>query len=227
MILNFNRISTRQNNVIAIDIEQLIIAGWTGRNAEAIEHHIDELGKLGIAPPSKTPLFYRVSAANLIQGATLAVLGSDTSGEVEPVIVAMKDGLWIGIGSDHTDRAAEAHGVALSKQLCGKPVGGNAWRFDEVEAHWDELIIRSWATIEEQRVLYQDSSVSELRTPRDLIQKYSGSDSLPAGTVMFCGTPKTIGDIRPATQYEMEIHDPVLNRSLQYSYAVTELPIVS
>jgi len=29
---------------------QFVIAGWTGRNAEAIEHHIQELAALGIAP---------------------------------------------------------------------------------------------------------------------------------------------------------------------------------
>ena len=60
---------------------------------------------------------------------------TDSSGEIEPVIVAMTDGLWLTIGSDHTDRKAEAQGVALSKQLCAKPVGKDLWRLDEVVGH--------------------------------------------------------------------------------------------
>ena len=54
------------------------------------------------------------------------MLGPDTSGEVEPVVVALADGLWIGLGSDHTDRKAETMGIALSKQLCGKVMGAGA-----------------------------------------------------------------------------------------------------
>ena len=139
----------------------------------------------------------------------------------------MADGLWIGIGSDHTDRKAEAAGIALSKQLCGKPVGTQLWSYADVEDHWDELSLRSWATIDGQRVLYQDSKVSTLRTPRDLIRKHTGADTLPAGTLMFCGTPGAIGGIRPASRFEMELVDPVLKRSLTHGYDIPVLPVVS
>jgi hypothetical protein len=205
----------------------LIIAGWAGRNAAAIEHHIEELAALGVPRPSTTPLYYRVAAQTVTQADRLVVLGPDSSGEVEPVVVAMADGLWIGIGSDHTDRKAEASGIALSKQLCGKPVGTLLWSYADVEGHWDELVIRSWATIDGERVLYQDSSVSTLRTPRDLITKHTGTGMLPAGTLMFCGTPGAIGGIRPATRFEMELKDPVLNRSLTHGYDIEVLPVIS
>jgi 2-keto-4-pentenoate hydratase/2-oxohepta-3-ene-1,7-dioic acid hydratase in catechol pathway len=89
------------------------------------------------------------------------------------------------------------------------------------------MVIRSWATIDGERVLYQDNSISALRTPRDLIQRSSSRDTLPAGTVMFCGTPGTMGGIRPGTRFEMELRDPVLNRSLTHSYDVEVLPVVS
>jgi hypothetical protein len=78
---------------------------------------------IGPRPPSSVPVFYRISTANLLQAACLEVIGPDTSGEAEPVIVAMQDGLWLGVGSDHTDRKAETMGIALSKQLCAKVVG--------------------------------------------------------------------------------------------------------
>ena len=227
MFLQLNRIVKDRNDHVGVEIDSLIIAGWAGRNAAAIEHHIEELAALGIPRPSTTPLYYRVAAQTVTQSSRLVVLGPDSSGEVEPVLVAMADGLWIGIGSDHTDRKAEASGIALSKQLCGKPVGTQLWSYADIEGHWDELVIRSWATIDGERILYQDSSISTLRTPRDLIRKQTGTDMLPAGTLMFCGTPGAIGGIRPAARFEMELRDPVLNRSLTHGYDIEVLPVVS
>ncbi|MBN8984484.1 MAG: DUF2848 family protein, partial [Rhizobiales bacterium] len=124
-------------------------------------------------------------------------------------------------------RKAETFGIALSKQLCGKPVGRQLWSYAEIEGHWDDLVLRSWANIDGQRVLYQESAVSSLRTPRDLIRKYANADTLPAGTLMFCGTPGAIGGIRFAARFEMELHDPVLKRSLTHGYDIDVLPVVS
>jgi Protein of unknown function (DUF2848) len=227
MFLQFNRITKDRSDTVGVEVDTLIIAGWAGSNAAAIEHHIEELAALGIPRPSTTPLYYRVAATTLTQSGRLAVLGPDSSGEVEPVVLAMADGLWIGVGSDHTDRKAEASGIALSKQLCGKPVGTQLWSYGDVEGHWDELIIRSWATIGGERMLYQDSPISTLRTPRDLIRAHTGTDMLPSGALMFCGTPGAIGGIRSATRFEMELTDPVLNRSLTHSYDIEVLPVVS
>ena len=50
---------------------------------------------------------------------------------------------------------------------------------------------------------------------------------MPAGTLMFCGTPGAIGGIRPAARFEMELHDPVLKRSLTHGYDIDVLPVVS
>ena len=226
-MLTLERISKAGRDRIAVAIEHLIIAGWAGRDAAAIEHHIEELAALGIPRPSTTPVYYRVAAATLTQAERVVVLGPDSSGEVEPFIVSLADGLWVGLGSDHTDRKAEAVGIALSKQLCGKPVGTQVWRYEEVEPHWDQLILRSFATIDGARVLYQESAVSSLRTPRDLIRKLSGTDTMPAGSAMFCGTPGAIGGIRPGTRFEMELEDPVLGRTLRHAYYIEVLPVVS
>ena len=227
MLLQFDRIAKDRTDRVGIEIGSLVIAGWAGRDAAAIDHHIAELAALGIPRPSTTPLYYRVAAQTLTQDSRLTVLGPDSSGEVEPVIVAMADGLWVGIGSDHTDRKAEASGIALSKQLCGKPVGPRLWSYADVEGHWDDLVLRSWATIDGERVLYQESPISSLRTPRHLIRRYTGADMLAAGTLMFCGTPGAIGGVRRGTRFEMELKDPVLSRSLTHSYDVDVLPIVS
>jgi hypothetical protein len=152
-MLQFTRHSKAGSQPVAYASTQLVIAGWAARDEAAVKHHIEELAEIGVPPPSSVPLFYRTAASLLTQSERMEVLGPDSSGEVEPVIVSMDDGLWLTIGSDHTDRKAEAQGVALSKQLCGKPVGRDLWRLDEVAAHWDELQMRSFAAIDGRRQL--------------------------------------------------------------------------
>jgi hypothetical protein len=177
--------------------------------------------------PSSVPVFYRIGTANLTQGPRLQVLGPDTSGEVEPVIVALNDGVWLGLGSDHTDRKAETMGIALSKQLCGKPLGNTLWSFDEVADHWDRLIVRALATIDGQRVKYQEGPLSAMRHPSELIAKIEPAAALSPGTIMFCGTLGAIGGIRPAARFEMVLEDPVLSRSMSHAYDIEVLPVVS
>lgn len=226
-MLNFERIWQNRRDRIAVQIETLIVAGWTGRDAAAIEHHIEELAAIGVARPSAVPLFYRIGNGQLSQSSHLQVLGPDTSGEVEPVIVSLADGLWVTLGSDHTDRKAEAAGVALSKQLCSKIVGTQLWRYDELAPHWDRLLLRSWATIGGERVLYQEGAVAAIRSPADLISRYRNEPSLPAGTLMFCGTLGAIDGVRPASRFEMELEDPVLGRKLAHGYDIEVLPVVA
>jgi hypothetical protein len=226
-MLSFDRFWSDRRDRIAVEIDTLIIAGWAGRDMAAIEHHIEELAAIGVPRPSSVPLFYRIGTGQLSQTTHLQVLGPDTSGEVEPVVVSLADGLWVTVGSDHTDRKAEAAGVALSKQLCSKVVATALWRYEEVAPHWDRLILRSWAVIDGQRVLYQEGAVSGLRSPDDLMQRYSNQATLPPGTLMFGGTLGAIGGIRPAARFEMEIEDPVLKRRIGHGYDIEALPVVA
>jgi hypothetical protein len=223
-MLHFERCTQRGRDAISVCIDHLIVAGWTGRDVPAIEHHIEELAALGVPRPSTTPLFYRLSTGLLTQTDSLQALGPDSSGEVEPVLVSLADGLWVGIGSDHTDRKAEAVGVALSKQMCGKVVGRQLWRFDELVGHWDSLIMRSWVTEDGTRTLYQEGTLAAMRRPEDLIDRAGG---IAAGSLMFCGTLGAIGGVRPAARFDMMLEDPVLQRSLQWGYSIEVLPVVS
>ena len=169
-------------------INNLVIAGWTGRNAAALEAHIKELEALGVRRPKNVPIFYRVAASLLTFDDAIEVVGDASSGEVEGVVYALADGLWIGVGSDHTDRKAEAIGVTLSKQMCGKPVGPKLWRYDEVAPHWEQPTLRSLIHVGNKRKLYQEGCIALMRTPEELIRLYSKGDRLAPGTAMFCGT---------------------------------------
>jgi hypothetical protein len=225
-MLLFERIASSLRDTVRPEIDTLVIAGWAGRDEAALAHHVEELAAIGVPRPSSMPVFYRVAAQTLTQAPVLQVLGPDSSGEVEPVIVALDDGLWLGLGSDHTDRRAETMGIALSKQLCGKPVSRTLWRLSEVEAHWDALAMRAHAVIDGERVLYQEGALASLRPPADLMARRPGGP-LPAGTAMFCGTLGAIGGIRPASRFEMELHDPVLGRTIAAAYDVEILPVIS
>ncbi len=200
-----------------VKVDNLVIAGWTGRDEVALRKHIKELEEIGVKPPKTTPIFYRVSSDLFTTASAIQVSGPDTSGEVEFVLLQKADGLWITLGSDHTDRKAETIGVSLSKQLCRKPIASDVWRYDEVKPHWEKLILRSWSDGE----LYQEGPVIAMRAPEDLLSRYP----LKAGWAMFCGTLAAKGGIRPAKVFRMELEDPVRKRSLKHEYRIEVLPV--
>ena len=211
---------------MAIAVRSLVIAGWTGRDADAIEAHIAELAAIGVPRPTTVPCFYRVAAALLTSDDAIEVPGTSSSGEVEFVLFASKRGLLVGVGSDHTDRQVETYSITVSKQMCAKPVAPAAWRHADVAGHWDELILRSWAVEDGDRRLYQEGPVAAMRTPEDLIARHlDGAHELPDGTAMFCGTLAVHGKVASAGRFEFEIEDPVLNRRISHGYDIRSLPI--
>ena len=227
MLLSFQLHSAQATQALQANFSQLVIAGWAGRDAAAIEHHIEELAAIGVPRPSAVPLYYRVAANQLTQHERVQVVGPDSSGEVEAFVFSV-DGTWyVSIASDHTDRKLEAHSVALSKQICVKPVARDAWRFDDVAAHWDQLQVRAWIEEGGAEVLYQDGTLASLRSANELISGYTAGQSMPDATGMTCGTVAVIGGIRPAPVFRMELHDPVLNRRINHRYAVDVLPEVA
>jgi hypothetical protein len=214
--------SERKLDISAID--KLVIAGWTGRNTAALEAHIRELEAIGVKRPKTVPIFYRVAAQLLTTAGAIQVMADKSSGEVEFVLYALDDGLWLGVGSDHTDRKAETLGVTLSKQMCGKPVGATLWRYDEVKPHWDKLVLRSFVSDGGSRRLYQEGPVTNMRAPEELIGLYTGGDRLAPGTAMFCGTFAVHGGISYSGRFDMELEDPVLGRKLTHGYRIVSLP---
>jgi hypothetical protein len=204
-------------------IKNLVVAGWTGRNVEALEAHIKELEALGVKRPKSVPIFYRNAVSLLTTAPEIQAVGDKSSGEVEFVLYALGDGMWIGVGSDHTDRKAETINVTLSKQMCAKPVGGTLWRYDEVKPHWDRLTLRSFVGEGGARRLYQEGPVTNMRAPEELIRLYAGGDKLTAGTAMFCGTFAVHGGFSYGGLFEMELEDPVLGRKLTHRYRTVSL----
>lgn len=213
---------------LPVTVDTLVIAGWTGRDAAAIEAHIIELEAIGVPRPTTVPLFYRVGTSLLTTADAIQVSNTESSGEVEFVLFGTPDGMVIGTGSDHTDREVESYSITVSKQMCAKPVSPEVWRFDEVADHFDDLMVRSWAVEGGERRLYQEGSVSAMLPPAKLIGLYlDGAAALPAGMAMFCGTLAVHGGVAAAPRFEFELEDPVLKRSIRHGYDVECLPVIT
>jgi len=209
---------------IPVQVSTAIIAGWTGRDQTALEEHITELEELGVQRPSSTPIFYRVSASRLTTAREIESTPS-SSGEVEAVLLHHAGRLWLGAGSDHTDRELETYSVAASKQLCEKPIASDYWAYDEVADHWDRLVIRSWIRTGSDEALYQEGTLEAL-LPADRLLALA-EPPLADGSLMFCGTVPARGGIRPAEEFRYELKDPVLGRTIASAYVMGVLPLIS
>jgi hypothetical protein len=211
---------------LTLAIDQAVIAGWTGRDPVARDKHIAELEAIGIARPASTPIYYRVAARRLTTSDSIEVSGTDSSGEVEFVLIGWQGRVFVGAGSDHTDRKVETYSVTVSKQMCDKPIASVLWELEDVIDHWDQMILRSFAFIDGARVLYQEGTLDAMLPVAELIRGGFGSATLPDGCAMFGGTFAAKGGIRPANRFEFELEDPVLKRVIQHGYDVVTLPVL-
>jgi hypothetical protein len=211
---------------LTLPIDQAVIAGWAGRDPVARDRHIAELEAIGIARPSTTPIYYRVAARRLTTADSIEVSGGNSSGEVEFVLIGWQGRIFVGAGSDHTDRKVETYSVTVSKQMCDKVVAPVLWEFEEVRGHWDRMILRSHALIDGARVLYQEGTLDGMLPVEELIARGFGDKGFPDGCAMFGGTFAAKGGIRPSSRFEFELEDPVLKRSIRHAYDVVDLPVL-
>ncbi|WP_299474457.1 DUF2848 domain-containing protein [uncultured Roseibium sp.] len=211
------------NGVLSCTPDRLIVAGWTGRDLSSVDHHIAELAELGVPAPSSVPLYYECAPALLTQESEIHALGTKTSGEAEPFLLRLNGQIWLGLASDHTDRALEAHSVAASKQICAKPVAETLWRFDEVEPNLDDYVLRSWIEEDGSWTLYQEGTLASILPLRHLIEGAGLTD----GSAMLCGTLPAIGGVRPSAGFRMSLSDPTNGQSIDWRYRTTNLRIIS
>jgi hypothetical protein len=211
---------------LTLPIDRAVMAGWTGRDPVARNKHIGELEAIGIARPATTPIYYRVAARRLTMADSIEVSGGETSGEVEFVLIGWEGRVFVGVGSDHTDRKVESYSVTVSKQMCDKPIASVLWELEDVAGHWDRMILRAFAWIGGARVLYQEGTLDSMLSVEELVHRGFGSAGLPDGCAMFGGTFAAKGGIRPASRFEFELEDPVLKRRIGHGYDVIELPVL-
>ena len=177
---------------LALHPARLIVAGYTARDEAAVTRHIEELAAIGVPPPASIPTFYDLDPALLSSGPRIEVAGDATSGEVEPVLVRHAGTYFLGVGSDHTDRALERGDVGTAKAACPKPVGVAVEEIgpDPSIPEWDAIEARS----EVDGVPYQAGPLSVLRHPAEVVERMTARLGEIAGDlVMFCGTLPLLG----------------------------------
>jgi hypothetical protein len=201
---------------------KLIMAGYTGRNQEEAQAHIDELKAHGIPAPDRIPTLYACAPALLTTEAEISVVGHDTSGEAEFVLLPSDGELLVGVGSDHTDRALEATDIPRAKQLCAKPMSSEVWRLAELIDHWDELLLRSWVGEDGAETLYQEGPLARLLPPEAILSTVMANTTEPiTGAIVFSGTLPIIGgQFVPAPLFRVQLADPIRGRSLECDYRV-------
>jgi hypothetical protein len=210
---------------LTLAIDRAVIAGWTGRDPLARDKHIAELEALGIARPATTPIYYRCSARRLTLEDAIEVCGNDSSGEVEFVLIGWQGRIFVGVGSDHTDRKVESLSVTVSKQMCDKPMASELWELEDVRDHWDQMILRSYVITAGRRQLYQEGTLDALLPVDELIKRGFEGGRLPDGCAVFGGTLAAKGGICPADRFEYELEDPVRKRTIRHAYDVITLPV--
>jgi hypothetical protein len=217
MTLEFRLLGTDSH--VDLEAPRLIIAGYTGRNAAAVAAHIEELAAIGIPPPASVPAFFELDPSLVTTEPVVKISGSNTSGEVEPVLIRHNGYHYLGVGSDHTDRDVERTDIAASKAACPKPVGQYVIALpDDLGAlDWDAIDVESDVDDEP----YQRGGLAVMRTPTDLLTRMTAtlgefSDDL----VMFCGTvPLLTGAFRPGRYWRVQLQLDS-DTSLTHSYEV-------
>jgi hypothetical protein len=204
-----------------IELEAVIVAGYTGRDREAVLHHIHELEQIGVPPPASVPFYWRFPSWLAMPTERVEVVGSGTSGEAEVVLLVDGDEILVTVGSDHTDRRAEAIDIGLSKAICPKPVAAKAWRAEELDGRWGDLVLRSWITENGAEVLYQEGPCSSLVAPLDLLAGIPFRR--PHRFALWTGTVSAIGGVRPSARFRAELADPGRGRSIGMTYDIVSL----
>lgn len=203
------------------EVKKIVNAGYTGRNQAAVQKHIDELREIGVPAPEKIPTYYPKAAALLTTDDGFDAVDEENTGEVEYVLLIDKDQIYVGVGSDHTDRALEKTNIPKAKQMCPNFISKHVWKYEDVKEQWDKMELRSWIGKEKQ--LFQETTLDAFMQPEELMRRVKEllGDKLEPGTVIFSGTVGALVDGYPfSDRFETQLYDPSCKRSLYCSYSI-------
>jgi hypothetical protein len=214
------------NRPLSFRYQRMVNAGYVGKNQDEVRRHIEELAAKGIPGPSSTPTLYPVVLNALTTEDEIQVYGDSSSGEVEYVLL-VKDAneVYVGLGSDHTDRFLEEVDIPRAKQICPNIMSRIVWPLAEVAEHWDELFMSSNVTHNGDRIRYQEGRLGLLLNPAELMEFVSGKlGGDLTETVIFSGTLGMLGgEFIYGERFFAELADPRLNRRLEVDYRVARL----
>ncbi len=194
-------------------------AGLTGRNADDVRKHIEELLESGIPVSPHVPTLYGVSDHLLTTCQSIQVHGQETGGEVEYVLLWHAGEVYITVGSDHTDYGLERHSGPKAKNVCPNIIAPVAWRYEDIAPHFDELVIEADIRINGEWSPYQRDVAGSLLPPSYWFENLSKLDLIQDGLILFSGTIPTINGLLFGDAYRIRIVDPVGGQNLEHEYS--------
>ena len=213
---------------VTFNVRRMVNAGYVGRDQAAVKAHIEELAREGIAPPPSVPMLFPVLTSTITTGSTIETVEDHTSGEAEFVLLLKGGKMWVGVGSDHTDRSLEARSMLNSKQVCPNVMSKDVWEFEEIKGHWDQIVLQSWTKPDwnSDAILYQKAPLAKILSAPELVDlvKSRMRDDDCEGLVIFSGTvPILTKEMIYGTYFRSELIDPVMNRQLTCEYSIDRL----
>jgi len=211
---------------LSFSVRRMVNAGFVGRDREAVRRHIEELKKEGVPAPEEAPTLYPVASYLITMEDVLEVVDESTSGEAEFVLLLENGKMYVGAGSDHTDRKLEASSIIKAKQICPNVLSSVVWPYEEVKEVWDALVLRSWVEKGGQRILYQETKLASIMSAEDILSfvRSKLKDGDLEGMVIYSGTVSALGgEVIYGEGFEVELHNPRANDSLWCKYKVTLL----
>jgi hypothetical protein len=227
-VRQFTVVEPAGERALEVDLKRCYNLGFTMRDPEKMQRHLEECYKLGIKELicERPPLVMPISAWAVLTDDHIDVQRPRTSGEVEIVTLADADGtVYVGVGSDHTDRSLEGIDIPWGKQVAPNVVAPVLWRWEDVEPHWDSISMECSVIDGGQEVAYQQAMVSEFWTPAEMLQGARESVVPVEGAViLFSGTVVSLEEkLRFAESWTIRMIDPVLDRTIEHTYTVTVL----
>lgn len=229
---------------IEVNVRTICLGRAAGRDLSAMKSVVEKARAKGFAMYD-VPNVCKKSRYLLTNEDTIEVQDRRTGGEVEYALISDRGRVLVTVGTDENDStliglSSEALGKvydpAKSKQMCPAVVARDVWSYDDVKDHWDQLRLRSRVMLdgdENSKRLYQDFPLASLRDPETNFKDFPWLRD--DGTVLLSGSFDAVPDI-PAKlfaatdkdgtfpdNFEIEIHDPVLNRTISHSFRIQHL----
>ncbi len=218
--------SKQERRQLTFNYRRMINAGYVGKNQEEVRRHIDELAAKGIPGPKSIPVLFPVVCHALTTDSVIEVYGSETSGEVEYVLCAVsEDEVYVGLGSDHTDRHLEETDIPRSKQICPNLMSRTVWPLEEVEEQWDDLLMSAGVVKNAEAILYQEGRLGLLLNPAELMAFVKSKIDGPLeNLIIFSGTMGMLtGDFVFGESFSAKLIDENTNRRMEISYDVKQI----
>ena len=182
--------------------------------------HIHELEAEGIKCPKEVPVVYECSPALLTQAGAIEVVAGSSSGEVEYLVMKHAGKTYVGLGSDHTDRALEAVSIHKSKQLCAKPIAREVWDYEEVAGHFAAIRLVSSQTVDGEAIDYQAGVTADLLPLDTILAKVRREIPDLEDCVVYTGTVPLKQGFKFGERFSCALIDDDIGRRIDLGYDV-------